>query len=90
MEAWRHWLLGDTKLLGMDNKKRIHLTPTGLLMEGGYTQNANQLYFGRVTAAGNNGGRYNAYCAASRARILNCWRTLWTASSAPRGLRHPI
>src|SRR3954468_17856496 len=44
MEAWRQWLLGGRKLFSATNNKthyepRIPLTPTGLLMEGGYTQN---------------------------------------------------
>ena len=43
MEAWRQWLLGGRKLFSATNNKthyepRIPLTPTGLLMEGGYTQ----------------------------------------------------
>jgi hypothetical protein len=42
MEAWRQWLLGGRKLFSATNNKthyepRIPLTPTGLLMEGGYT-----------------------------------------------------
>ena len=43
MEAWRQWLLGGRKLFSATNNKthyepRIPLTPTGLLMEGDYTQ----------------------------------------------------
>jgi hypothetical protein len=44
MEAWRQWLLGGRKLFSMTKNKthyepRIPLTPTGLLMEGDFTQN---------------------------------------------------
>jgi hypothetical protein len=43
MEAWRQWLLGGRKTFLCEKEKnyyepRIPLTPTGLLMEGGYTQ----------------------------------------------------
>ena len=36
MEAWRQWRLGGKKLVHKKNR-RIDLTPTGLLMEGHYT-----------------------------------------------------
>jgi len=36
MEAWRQWRLGGRKPLSQ-KKTKIHLTPTGLLMEGEYT-----------------------------------------------------
>ena len=45
MEAWRQWLLGgeetfvSEKKPGTHYEPRIPLTPTGLLMEGHYTQN---------------------------------------------------
>jgi len=39
MEGWRQWRLGKEKKLVQRKNKRIHLTPTGLLMEGDYTQN---------------------------------------------------
>ena len=39
MEAWRQWRAGEKKKLVEHNEKRIDLTPTGLLMEGDYTQN---------------------------------------------------
>jgi hypothetical protein len=40
MEAWRQWPLGgERKNLVSRNEKRIDLTPTGLLMEGRYTEN---------------------------------------------------
>jgi hypothetical protein len=44
MEAWRQWLLGGRKLFSATNNKThyepgIPLTPTGLLMEGHFTQN---------------------------------------------------
>ena len=39
MEAWRQWLLGEEKNYPHEVQKRIYLTPTGLLMEGHYTQN---------------------------------------------------
>ena len=39
MEAWRQWLLGGRKKLSHEAKQRSDLTPTGLLMEGRYTQN---------------------------------------------------
>jgi hypothetical protein len=39
MEAWRQWLLGEEKKPCPMKKQRTHLTPTGLLMEGDYTQN---------------------------------------------------
>jgi hypothetical protein len=39
MEAWRQWLLGGKKKkLVQPSQTRIDLTPTGLLMEGHYTQ----------------------------------------------------
>jgi hypothetical protein len=38
MEAWRQWLLGGEKNLVQRRTKRIYLTPTGLLMEGDFTQ----------------------------------------------------
>jgi hypothetical protein len=37
MEAWRQRLLGRRNNV-RTKKPRIHLTPTGLLMEGDYTQ----------------------------------------------------
>jgi hypothetical protein len=37
MEAWRQWLLGGRKTFVPE--KKIHLTPTGLLIEGDFTQN---------------------------------------------------
>jgi len=39
MEAWRQWPLGRENNDVSRSKKRIDLTPTGLLMEGVYTQN---------------------------------------------------
>jgi hypothetical protein len=39
MEAWRQWLLGGRKTLVSENERKMHLTPTGLLMEGDFTQN---------------------------------------------------
>ena len=39
MEAWRQWLLGRRKTFVSENERKMHLTPTGLLMEGDYTQN---------------------------------------------------
>jgi hypothetical protein len=40
MEGWRQgWRLGGRKTLSNEKTKRTHLTPTGLLMEGDYTQN---------------------------------------------------
>jgi hypothetical protein len=39
MEGWRQWRLGKEKSLVQRKNKRIDLTPTGLLMEGDYTQN---------------------------------------------------
>ena len=39
MEAWRQWRAGEKKKLVEHNEKRIDLTPTGLLMEGDFTQN---------------------------------------------------
>src|ERR1022692_2526091 len=39
MEGWRQWRLGGRKNLVQRKNKRTHLTPTGLLMEGDYTQN---------------------------------------------------
>ena len=38
MEAWRQWLLGK-QLCPTKKDERTYLTPTGLLMEGVYTQN---------------------------------------------------
>jgi hypothetical protein len=38
MEAWRQSLLGPEKKRCPTKDKRIDLTPTGLLMEGDYTQ----------------------------------------------------
>ena len=39
MEAWRQWLLGGRKNLVQRENNQIHLTPTGLLMEGVYAHN---------------------------------------------------
>ena len=38
MEGWRQWRLGRGKNRVQRKNKRIDLTPTGLLMEGHYTQ----------------------------------------------------
>jgi hypothetical protein len=38
MEAWRQWPLGGKNNDVSPSKTRIDLTPTGLLMEGDYTQ----------------------------------------------------
>jgi hypothetical protein len=37
MEGWRQWQLGREKNLVQQTSKRTNLTPTGLLMEGDYT-----------------------------------------------------
>ena len=37
MEAWRQWLLGLEKHLVHEKRERTYLTPTGLLMEGDFT-----------------------------------------------------
>ena len=37
MEAWRQRRAGEKKRRVEQNETRIHLTPTGLLMEGLYT-----------------------------------------------------
>jgi hypothetical protein len=37
MQGWRQWQLGGRNNLVRRNNKRITLTPTGLLMEGVYT-----------------------------------------------------
>jgi len=42
MEAWRQWLTRREKKLVCEKHERIYLTPTGLLMEGDYTQNPKQ------------------------------------------------
>jgi hypothetical protein len=39
MEGWRQWRLGGRKNLVQRKNERTDLTPTGLLMEGVYTQN---------------------------------------------------
>ncbi len=39
MEGWRQWRLGWAKQNDSPKPRRIDLTPTGLLMEGRYTQN---------------------------------------------------
>jgi len=39
MEAWRQWLLGGRRKRAYQKQTKITLTPTGLLMEGDYTQN---------------------------------------------------
>src|ERR1039457_3259295 len=39
MEGWRQWRLGGRKNLVQRKNKRTHLTPTGLLIEGDFTQN---------------------------------------------------
>ena len=39
MEGWRQWRLGERKNRVQRKNKRTHLTPTGLLMEGDFTQN---------------------------------------------------
>ena len=38
MEAWRQWPLGKENNDVSRSKKKIDLTPTGLLMKGGYIQ----------------------------------------------------
>jgi hypothetical protein len=39
MEAWRQWPLGrKKKTFVSEEERRIHLTPTGLLMEGDSAQ----------------------------------------------------
>jgi hypothetical protein len=48
MEAWRQWLLGGEKNLVQKEQQRIHLTPTGLLMEGDYTQNPCRTVVGEI------------------------------------------
>jgi hypothetical protein len=37
MEGWRQWLTRPEKKLVQQKNNRIHLTPTGFLMEGVYT-----------------------------------------------------
>ncbi len=37
MEAWRQWPLGGRTKRAYQKQTRINLTPTGLLMEGDYT-----------------------------------------------------
>src|SRR2546426_8914996 len=39
MEGWRQWQIGGREKLDQRKDKRSLLAPTGLLMEGGYTQN---------------------------------------------------
>ncbi len=39
MEGWQQWQLGREKKCVQRKNKRIHLTPTGLLMEGHSSQN---------------------------------------------------
>jgi hypothetical protein len=39
MEAWRQWPLGGRRKRAYQKQTKITLTPTGLLMEGDYTQN---------------------------------------------------
>jgi len=36
MEAWRQWPLGGRRKRAYQKQTKITLTPTGLLMEGGY------------------------------------------------------
>ena len=38
VEGWRQWLTRPEKNLVHRKNKRTHLTPTGLFMEGHYTQ----------------------------------------------------
>src|ERR1700730_5938181 len=45
MEAWRQRPLGGRTNVVSRNEQRIDLTPTGLLMEGGYTQNPCSRHF---------------------------------------------
>jgi hypothetical protein len=43
MEGWRQWRPGEEKIF--QQKRRLDLTPTGLLMEGDYTNNeVNKFY----------------------------------------------
>jgi len=37
MEAWRQWPLGGRRKRAYQKQTKITLTPTGLLMEGVYT-----------------------------------------------------
>ena len=37
MEGWRQWQLGGRKTLSNEKTQGTYLTPTGLLMEGDYT-----------------------------------------------------
>jgi hypothetical protein len=39
MEAWRQWLSAGETHFVQPSHRRIDLTPTGLLMEGLFTQN---------------------------------------------------
>src|SRR6516162_982998 len=46
MEAWRQWPLGRRKTSVSEQEHRIHLTPTGLLMEGDFAQTPCLGHFG--------------------------------------------
>jgi hypothetical protein len=46
MEAWRQWPLGRRKTFVSGKEQRTHLTPTGLLMEGVYTNYREENLFG--------------------------------------------
>jgi hypothetical protein len=45
MEGWRQWRLGGGEKLCPRKEQRIELTPSGLLMEGHFTQNHGQRHF---------------------------------------------
>jgi hypothetical protein len=51
MEAWRQWPLGGRKKRVPQKSDRTRLTPTGLLMEGDYTQKPDFECNGDVTKA---------------------------------------
>src|SRR6266852_1614860 len=49
MEGWRQWQLGGREKLVQRKNKRTLLTPTGLLMEGVYTQNPDRESNGNIS-----------------------------------------
>ena len=63
MEAWRQWLLGGRKTFVHKKQQRIDLTPTGLLMEGDYTNGPIHFQSSKVS---------NGYVASSESRTQFC------------------
>jgi len=67
MEAWRQRLTRRRKKPVQQKPRRIHLTPTGLLMEGDYTQDLGATDLSEVTGAFSG----SLQCRHLRTMVLN-------------------